>query len=141
MRVDFLFNAPDRLLAACRVAAKRYRLNEPLLVYCRDASRLAEFDQRLWDFEELAFVPHVRAGDPLEAATPVVLWDGTATVQGRAWLLNLDDEPLPLLKGCERLVEVVSQDEQDRQRARQRWRHYQAAGLEITQHNLGQTAT
>ncbi len=139
MRVDFLFNTPDRLLAACRVAAKRQRLNEPLVVYCRDEQRLAAFDQRLWDFDELAFVPHVQAGDPLEAVTPVVLWNGVGKVQPRPWLLNLDDEPLPLLAGVERLVEVVSLDDADRQRARERWRHYQAAGLEITRHDLGRT--
>ena len=72
-RIDFAFGAPDRLRTACQVARKRYLAGQRLVVYCRDGSRLASFDRMLWAFDDISFVPHVLANDPLAADTPVVL--------------------------------------------------------------------
>jgi DNA polymerase-3 subunit chi len=36
----------------------------------------------------------------------------------------------------ERLIEVVTFDEADRQRARERWKHYKTAGCEPLRHDL-----
>jgi len=38
----------------------------------------------------------------------------------------------------ERLIEVVSQDDGDRQRARARWKHYADRGYAIQRHDLAQ---
>ena len=54
------------------MARKRYLAGQRL-VYCRDGSRLASFDRMLWAFDDISFVPHVLANDPLAADTPVVL--------------------------------------------------------------------
>lgn len=44
-----------------------------ILVYCEDQKRLAEFDNMLWTYEQLSFLPHVLEGDELVDKTPVVL--------------------------------------------------------------------
>ena len=36
----------------------------------------------------------------------------------------------------ERLIEVVTVEDEDRQRARQRWKHYADRGYAITRHDL-----
>jgi DNA polymerase-3 subunit chi len=36
----------------------------------------------------------------------------------------------------ERVIEVVSQDEADKQSARLRWKHYAERGLDIVRHDL-----
>jgi DNA polymerase III subunit chi len=36
----------------------------------------------------------------------------------------------------ERLIEVVTQDDEDRQRARRRWKHYADRGYAITRRDL-----
>ena len=71
-RIDFAFGAPDRLRTACRWRASA-PAGQRLVVYCRDGSRLASFDRMLWAFDDISFVPHVLANDPLAADTPVVL--------------------------------------------------------------------
>ena len=117
-RIDFAFGAPDRLRTACQVARKRLA-GQRLVVYCRDGSRLASFDRMLWAFDDISFVPHVLANDPLAADTPVVLTASdplkaseklVQAGQPQPWLLNLDDECPPGFEGFERLLEIVSDE-------------------------------
>lgn len=143
-RIDFAFGAPDRLRTACEVARKRYLAGQRLVVYCSNGSRLNAFDRMLWAFDDTSFVPHVLASDPLAGQTPVVLTasDPLAAVssadhtQPLPWLMNLDDACPPGIDGFERLLEIVSDDPDDKQAARQRWRTYQAAGHNLQSHKL-----
>lgn len=145
-RIDFAFGAPDRLPMACQVAGKRYRAGRRLVVYCSDATRLAAFDKLLWTFEDISFLPHVLANDPLAASSPIVL-----TAQAPAapvadaggelpWLMNLDDDCPPGYAQFARVLEIVSGEPADRQTARQRWRTYQEAGHDLHAHDLSKPA-
>ncbi|MFA5488740.1 MAG: DNA polymerase III subunit chi [Candidimonas sp.] len=142
-RVDFAFGAPDRLQMACEVAHKHYLAGRRILVYSQDARRLSQFDGMLWSVEPTSFVPHVRADDPLAAATPIWLVDASPAAwrekQAGAdvWLLNLDDACPPNAHAFERILEIVSDDDADKQKARQRWRQYQADGHALRAHQVG----
>lgn len=144
-RIDFAFGAPDRLRMACQVVRKRYLAGQRLVVYCREGTRLTAFDRMLWAFDDTSFVPHVLVNDPLAAETPVVLTAGdpqqaaqtaAGDSQNPPWLLNLDDGCPPGFEAFGRLLEIVSDDPDDRQAARQRWRFYQDAGHPPQSHNL-----
>ena len=148
-RVDFAFGAPDRLRTACVVTRKRYLAGETVLAYSADSQRLAAFDRLLWAFDPVSFLPHVGVDDPLAHDTPVVLsaaapgaWLDRLT-EGSAlpWLLNLDDVCPPDVARFERVMEIVAGHDDDRQKARQRWRDYAAAGHEVHAHDLAQTPT
>jgi len=145
MRSEFACGAPDRLRMACQVVRKRVLAGQRLVVYCKDGSRLAAFDRMLWAFDDTAFVPHVLANDPLARETPVVLTAGDPREAAQAagqpdqpqpWLLNLDDDCPPGFDAFDRLLEIVSDDPDDRQAARQRWRIYQTAGHAPQSHDL-----
>jgi len=143
-QVDFAFGAPDRLRTACQIARKRYLAGDRLLVYCSDGARLTAFDRLLWAFDDISFIPHVRADDRLAPETPVVLTASSpeaarAAMGGEAqpWLLNLDDGCPPGSESFARIMEVVSDDPAERQVARERWRAYQALGLQLNAHDLG----
>ncbi|MGF6305721.1 hypothetical protein OKW42_009074 [Paraburkholderia sp. WC7.3d] len=71
-RIDFHSNVGDSLLYACRLARKAYLAGQPLVVLAESA-RLLAFDEMLWTFSPLDFVPHCMAATPLAADTPVVL--------------------------------------------------------------------
>ena len=43
-------------------------------------------------------------------------------------------------EGFERLIEVVTVEEDDRQQARQRWKHYADRGYAITRHDRAREA-
>ena len=134
MRIDFHFNVEDRLQYACRVVRKARAAEKTVLAYTREPARLARFDAALWIFSALDFVPHVYVDSPLATRTPVLLTlDAAAVAPVRDVFLNLDDEVPPavgeLLPRFERMIEVVSRDADDRQRARERFRSYREAGF------------
>jgi len=133
--IHFSFNAPDRLLTACRIAARRHEAGDALAVYCRNLTRLKHFDRLLWDYERAAFVPHVDETDPLAERTGVVLY-ANPPPPTRPWVLNLDDDCIPAAAGFRHIIEVVSADASDRRQGRARWRQYQAAGFNIVQHDV-----
>lgn len=133
--VHFSFNAPDRLLTACHLAASRHAAGERLAVYCRDKRRLHTWNRLLWEYERGAFVPHLPAADPLAAHTPVVLYDSAPPTEYRV-VLNLDDDCVPGAPAYATILEVVGPGEAERERARLRWRAYQQDGLTIHRHDV-----
>lgn len=140
MRIDFHFNVEHRLQYACRVVRRARAANCRVLLFSRDADRLARLDTALWTFSALDFVPHVAMDSPLAARTPVLL---TASLDHGTppcpVLVNLDDEVPPALTSLagrfERLIEVVSREDDDRRQARERFRAYRAAGYDPQAHD------
>jgi DNA polymerase-3 subunit chi len=140
VRVDFHLNVEHRLQYACRVVRRARAADCRVLLFSRDADRLARLDTALWTFSALDFVPHVSVDSPLADRTPVLL---AGTLQGATpscpVLINLDDDvppELPSLQGrFERLIEIVSRDDDDRRRARERFRVYRDAGFEPQVHD------
>src|SRR4029434_1285661 len=139
-RIDFHFNAEHRLHYACRVTRKVRAAGKALVVYTRDADRLAQFDSALWTFSALDFLPHVYVDSPLASQTPVLLTLDVARAPATDVLLTLDDEPPPdfeaLFARYARVIEVVSRDDGDRARARERFRLYRSQGHEVTSHDV-----
>jgi DNA polymerase-3 subunit chi len=54
-------------------------------------------------------------------------------------MLNLHEESPPAFSRFERLIEVVGRDDEDRQRARNRFRFYRDRGYEIHHHDLSKS--
>jgi DNA polymerase-3 subunit chi len=143
-RIDFAFGAPNRLRMACEVVHKHYLAGRRLVVYTKDAQRLAHFDRLLWSFEPAAFVPHVMADDPLAASTPVILTandplpgsNNEKDTAAAPWLLNLDLACPPGAEAFERILEIVSDHAEDKAAARTRWREYQAGGHTLHAHDV-----
>ena len=140
-RIDFAFGATQKIAQACQTTLKQYLAGHKLLVYCSDAARLKAYDNKLWAVEPTAFVPHVMATDPLAEQTPIwLVVSGLEQVLTRApaeaWLLNLDEQCPPSLGNTARVLEIVSDDEEDKTAARARWAQYKAAGHELKAHRL-----
>lgn len=111
-----------------------------MLLYSSDTDRLARVDAALWTFSALDFVPHVYAESPLAGRTPVLLAASLSSASPSCpVLVNLDDDIPPQLSSLsgrfERLIEIVSREDEDRRRARERFRAYREAGLEPQTHD------
>ncbi|MFM8548488.1 MAG: DNA polymerase III subunit chi [Betaproteobacteria bacterium] len=139
-RVDFHFNAPDKLLYGCRLVRKVYRSGSKVLVWCEDPATLAKFDQLLWTFSEQDFIPHVGAGDALAAATPVLLTAEQVESPHHEVIVNLGSATPPMFSRFDRLVEVVANSDPDRAQARERWRFYKDRGYPLHAHDLARAA-
>lgn len=138
--IDFYFNAPDRLQVACRLAGKALAERKRLLVYAPDAELASRLDRLMWTWPAIAFVPHCAADDPLAADTPVLI-DAGRNPDSQApadipLLLNLAEVAPPHFASFERLLEVVGNDEAEREAARSRYRLYKSRGYAIANHDL-----
>jgi DNA polymerase III subunit chi len=135
-RIDFHVNVAHRVHHACRVTRKARASGQRLVVYARSAERLAQYDNSLWTFSALDFLPHVYAESPLAEATPIVLTLQLPAAPASDVLLTLDDEItdefIENVERYQRVIEVVSNDEEDRARARLRFKTYRAHGYQPT---------
>jgi DNA polymerase III subunit chi len=137
--IAFHFNAPDKLGYACRLLRKGVGTGAKVVV-TGDSELLGELDVALWTFQPLEFIAHCRqpgAAPAVLAASPVVLTAAAAAAPHHHVLVNLGGEVPDGFEVFERLIEVVTSDDRDRQQARQRWKHYAARGYAITRHDLG----
>ena len=136
-RIDFYLDADDRLQVACRLAAKAIAQARKVLIYAPDGEVAKALDRMMWTTPAIAFVPHVMADHRLAEETPVVIARDPDTLPHDDVLLNLDRAEPPRFARFQRLVEIVSRDQDDRQAARDRFRSYRDRGYEIHTHRLG----
>ncbi len=129
-RIDFHTNVGDSLLYACRLARKAYLAGQPLVVLA-DRARLEAFDERLWSFSPLDFVPHCMADSALAARTPVVLTTDLERVPHHQVLMNLGATVPPQFARFERLLEVVGNQEDELVAGRERYRFYRDRGYTL----------
>jgi DNA polymerase-3 subunit chi len=136
--VIFHFNAPDKLGYACRLLRKAVASGAKVVV-TGEPETLRELDVTLWTFAPLEFVPHCYGAGhaaAVQAASPVVLADSARSAPHSQVLVNLGGPVPEGFEGFERLIELVTMQEEDRRQARQRWKHYADRGYAITRHDV-----
>jgi DNA polymerase-3 subunit chi len=138
-RADFyLIDKPrfrdDPLLLVCELAKRAFASEQPTLVLTRSQDQAEALDEKLWEFDENAFIPHQIAGDDDDAITAVLIAPPGVATADRALVINLRDECAPGL--FERVLEVVPADEAERLGSRERWKTYKAAGFEVAKHDM-----
>lgn len=135
--VAFHFNAPDKLGYACRLLRKAVGTGARVVVTGESAT-LRDLDVALWSFAPLEFLPHCTSEAPAAtlAASPVVLAESVRTAPHQQVLVNLGASVPEGFERFERLIEVVTEAQQDRLDARQRWKHYADRGYAINQHDV-----
>lgn len=133
MRIDFHSNVADKINYTCRLIRKARAANCKMVVYHRDAAQLQRLDEALWTFSGEDFLPHVMLGDALTELTPVILSaDDTAGYPHHELLINLSDVAPANFGRFERMIEIVSGEEQDTLAGRARYRAYQQQGHNLT---------
>lgn len=135
-RIDFYSNAEPKLQIACQLVAKAVRQQLRVVVYAPDQNAARAFDKLLWTYQAIGFVPHCLADDALSPETPVVVALDDSGMPHYQVLLNLHAESPPSFSRFDRLIELVGADDDDRQRARNRFRFYRDRGYEIHHHDL-----
>ena len=135
--VAFHFNVSDRLAYACRWLRKAVNLGARVVVIGMPET-VRSLDRALWTVSETEFLPHcLDTADPqVVARSPIVLASNLDAPVHRRVLLNLGERVPAGFEQFERVTEVVTQDETERQLARDRWKHYQTQGCSITRHDL-----
>ena len=135
-RIDFYFEAEDRLQVACRLSAKAARQKLRVLIYATDEAQAQRIDKMLWTWQATGFLPHCMTRSPLAAQTPVLITNDPEDTPHDEVLLNLHYAWPPAFSRFQRLVEIVGRDDEDREAARARFRFYRDRGYDIASHDL-----
>lgn len=138
--ISFYFNVPSRTGYACRLL-RRARRQGMALAVTGPADALSEIDRELWTFAAGEFLAHSwidRAAEVPASLHATTIWLGTEPIGAPCHdgLLNLGSAPPPAFETFERVFEVVSVDEVDRQVARERWKAYARRGYPIKRHEV-----
>ena len=135
-RIDFYFEAEDKLQVACRLAAKAAQQKLRVLIYAPDEAQAQRIDKMLWTWQATGFLPHCMTRSPLAAQTPVLITHDPEDTPHDEVLLNMHHDRPPAFSRFQRLVEVVGREDTDREAARTRFRFYRDRGYEIVNHDL-----
>ena len=139
-RADFYLIAKPRfreepLLLVCELARKAHDAGFPTLVLARDTAQAEALDDLLWSFDADAYLPHQIAGmDDEDELAPILILPPEADAPMRPLIINLRDAAVE--GDFERVLEVVPADPEARTPLRERWKQYQARGLQTNKHDM-----
>lgn len=135
--IAFHFNVPDRLSYACRLLRKAVARGSRIAV-TGSVADLVAVDVALWAVSPTDFVTHCLqdASATALAVSSVVLVEDCRPHADCTVLLNLGANVPAAFDVFERVIEVVSHDEDERRLARAKWRFYAQAGWPLTQYDL-----
>ena len=138
-RIEFHFNAPDRLTYTCRLLRKVHASGLRAGVVGAQPF-LSHLDQALWTFSAADFIPHALLGasgqSAADAACAVVMAESVAALGPVDVLVNLGDAVPAGFEKVSRLIEIVTADDLDRANARARWKQYTQLGYDLIRHDL-----
>lgn len=135
-QIFFYHGAADRIAAAGALLNGAWNKRKAMLVYTDDAAVSSQLDRFLWTHPALGFVPHCAADSPLAAETPILLTHDLGAPAQTERLMNLSRGVPPGFERFDNLIEVVGQDEADREAARERVKFYKSQGHEVRYFDL-----
>ena len=121
---------------ACRILKVAYGRGASVVVYHDDAHALQRFDDALWSFSPLDFVPHALASSAQAARSPIVLTSSDTALPHHAVLLNLSMQVAPMFSSFERLIEFVPSSGDALIKARERYKFYKDRGYPMKTHEF-----
>lgn len=140
IRIDFYLMASeqpqDRWLLACRLIEKAYYKGHKIFIFC-DHQKDAEFlDELLWTFREDSFLPHNLQGEGPEPPPPIQIGFDQQPRGFNDILLNMAQQIPPFYTKFNRVIELVSNLETEKEQSRLHYKQYRASGCALYTHPI-----
>ena len=134
-RIDFYFNVADKQQAIFDLVQSALSKRRQVVVFVADEKMASDVSVSLWQNKAESFLPNARIHSLHSPVTPVViaLQDHNAIKSSTQddMLINLTKNEPIFFSRFTQLVELVSDDEQDKIAARVRFKFYRDRGYEI----------
>lgn len=121
-------------LLACRIAEKAYGLGHRVHIHTDSSESSILLDALLWTFRDRSFVPHEIEPETEIACSVTIGHDWTPSQFDV--LINLAARAPAFYNRFERIAEIIGQEPQARDAARERYRAYREQGCELTHHTV-----
>jgi len=119
------------LVAACQLAADCFSNKQKISILCEDKKQAEAIDELLWQLPVTRFIPHNLNGEGPNNGTPVEICWQQASSYNRAVLINLQQAMPDTASQFRQVYDFVPAEEQQKQQARERYKHYRAAGFQL----------
>ena len=136
-RIEFYSNVDDKPSLLASLVESALLKRRQVTVLTEDIDSANQLSNSLWQQNATSFLPHVMANHTHAAKTPVVIACKTnaagqldAITQDEL-LINLSAQQLSFFSRFTHLVEMVGNDEADKQNGRVRYKFYRDRGYEI----------
>lgn len=137
-RVDFyiLPENSNSYRFACSLVNKVWQGGNRIHIHTINREDAVMLDNLLWTFNDISFVPHSFVEQMKIEQTPISIgWTGELPEEKQV-MVNMS-ETIPDFAGkFERIVEIVAGDEEQRKKARGRYRNYRDQGYELHDHKI-----
>jgi DNA polymerase III subunit chi len=146
----------ERYLFACRLIEKAYRSGHFCYVLTDNAEQSQKMDDLLWTFRAGSFIPHqlytgelpdIARDDVHAASSPgasaaiekvILIGSLDAPEHWQKTIINLSSTCPHASDQTERILEILDNSEATKVSGRQRYRHYQQSGINVTIHKINQ---
>lgn len=126
--IDFYFNVENKLNKIYGIIEKEIFRKRKIFVAVNDLSSAEALSNFLYTYAASSFLPHTISS--YEKSIPIHIdWEHKATSDD--FIINLKLDVSPLFSRYLRLIEIVSNEEEDKKMARERLKFYRDRGYEI----------
>jgi len=135
-----LNKAEDLKISVCKIIKEYYKKKYKIFVSTCNNDLVNELNNLLWTFEQISFVPHCTTKN-YDKDSPILLsgrdsFPKTINLKEYDVWLNLDDEVEENYTDFEIILEIVSQNEEQRILSRKRYLNYQKNNFEVKHEKL-----
>jgi len=135
-----LNKAEDLKISVCKIIKKYYKKKYKIFVSSRSNDLVNELNNLLWTFEQISFIPHCTTKN-YDKNSPILLsgkdsFPKTINLEEYDVWLNLDDDMEENYTDFEIILEVVSQNEEERILSRKKYLNYQKNNFEVKHERL-----
>lgn len=133
-----------RDLYVCRLASKAYSNKLKVYIYTSSLEENEALDTQLWTFNDISFIPHKIYNPTTNATTnpisstppPVLIGNCTPPDMYNDVLINLALILPKFIANFSHIIEIIPNEENYRQKAREHYKHFQQLNYEVVTHDL-----
>lgn len=126
----------EMYLFACKLIEKAYLKGHQIFVYCENESQAHQIDELLWSFEPKSFIPHHVQGEGPNLPPPIQIGYIDHAKGFKDICINLSNQIPSFAHQFQRMIEIVPQNEEQKQIKRQHFRFYKEQGYQIQSHTI-----
>jgi len=123
---------------ACRLTEKACHSNLATYIHTQSEQQSDELDSLLWTFNKQSFIPHERylTDTVNKTKLPVLIGNDNEPETNLDLLINLDNKIPAFFSRFNRVIEIVTNDEDQRKLSRKHYTFYKDRGYIINTHNI-----
>ena len=127
-----------RELLACRLSEKACQTNAATYIHTQTEQHSQQLDKLLWNFKEHSFIPHklYHHENTEKHPQPVLIGHNIEPEKNFDLLINLDNKIPDFYSRFKRVIEIVSNDKEQRDLSRQHYKFYKDRGYHINTHHI-----